>query len=94
MKLASQAMPIPAATAPTPAGPAAADPTSRVGRHLLDGIAANGRAAGAGEVPMPRAAGGVLRALPAASVLGAGAGVALDVAAGEPPEQAIVSNAA
>ena len=68
---------------------------SRVGRHLLDGIAANGRAAAAeGGVPMPRAAGGVLRALPAASVLGAGAGVALDVAAGEPPEQAIVSNAA
>lgn len=67
---------------------------SRVGRNLLDGIASNGRAAAEGGVPMPRAAAGVLRAIPAASVLGAGAGVALDIAAGEPPEQAIVSNAA
>lgn len=68
---------------------------SPLGRNLLEGLASNvERAAGDGGVPVPRAAGGLLRALPAASVLGAGAGAALDVAAGEPPEQAIVSNGA
>lgn len=67
---------------------------SRVGRHMLEGIAVNERVAVQRGVPVPRAASSVLGSIPAASVLGAGAGVALDVAAGEPPEQAVVSNAA
>ncbi|MGH4016906.1 MAG: hypothetical protein ACRDSL_23850 [Pseudonocardiaceae bacterium] len=68
---------------------------SALGRNLLEGMATNAeRAAVNGGVPAPRAAGGVLRSLPAASVLGVGAGVAVDVAAGESPEQAIVSNGA
>ncbi|MFN2496318.1 MAG: hypothetical protein ABR608_10500 [Pseudonocardiaceae bacterium] len=68
---------------------------STLGRGVLEGLAANaGRAAVNPGVPVPRAASGVLRSLPAASVLGLGAGVAMDVAAGESPEQAIVSNGA
>ena len=68
---------------------------SPLGRGVLEGLAAQAdRAGGDRAVPVPRAATGVLRSLPAASVLGVGAGVAMDVAAGESPEQAIVSNGA
>jgi hypothetical protein len=68
---------------------------STVGRKVLEGLAANSeRAVAQRGVPLPRAASGVFRALPAASVLGTGAGVIVDVVAGEPPEQAIVSNGA
>lgn len=74
--------------------------TAALNEFLLN----QGRAAQAGRaaeainpsrmLPTPRAGGAVLRSLPAAGVLGAGAGIALDLAAGEPPEQAIVSNGA
>ncbi|MGH3797173.1 MAG: hypothetical protein ACRDSP_20055 [Pseudonocardiaceae bacterium] len=68
---------------------------SPVGRNVLESLATNvERAVLDRGVPVPRAAGGLLRSLPVAGVLGAGAGAALDVAAGEPPEQAIVSNGA
>ncbi|HEU0086453.1 MAG TPA: hypothetical protein VFQ77_02165, partial [Pseudonocardiaceae bacterium] len=68
---------------------------SPLGRGVLTGLATGARPPAAdGGVPVPRAAGRVFRSLPAASVLGVGAGVAMDVAAGEPPEQAIVSNGA
>lgn len=67
--------------------------SSTLGRGVLEGLGANAeRAVIDRGVPVPRAASGILRSLPTASVLGVGAGVALDVAAGESPEQAIVSN--
>jgi hypothetical protein len=67
---------------------------SPLGRGVLEGLASNAQHAVDRGVPVPRAAAGVLRSLPAASVLSVGAGVAMDVAAGESPEQAIVSNGA
>lgn len=68
---------------------------SPVGRSVLQTLGTNaGRAAETGAGQAPRAVAGVMRSVPVAGVLGVGAAVAMDVAAGESPTQAVVSNGA
>jgi hypothetical protein len=69
---------------------------STLGRGVLEGLASNAERAAArnGAQFAPSAAATVLRSVPVAGVLGAGAGAAMDIAAGESPTQAIVSNGA
>lgn len=68
---------------------------SALGRGVLEGLAAGaGRAAARRGIEVSPAAAAVLRSVPVAGVLGAGTGAAMDIAAGESPTRAIVSNGA